>query len=139
DGACWDTNKDGDKVIAAIADVASCFFVHQQKVVLAGYSSGGILAYRLGLGQASKFAGILIENSGLGGVSTSGVGWKINVAHSAHRGDTTFPLAKVQADWQKLEAAGIPLQKRDVDGTHDGTSDDWSDWLLPKIAAWKAP
>jgi hypothetical protein len=39
----------------------------------------------------------------------------------------------------KLEAAGIPLQKSEVEGTHDGTSDDWADYLLPKIGAWKAP
>ncbi|MBS2018949.1 MAG: hypothetical protein JST00_39145 [Deltaproteobacteria bacterium] len=139
DGKCWDANGDQAKVTAAIADISTCFYVHQQKVVLAGYSSGGILAYRMGLANADKFAGILIENSGLGGANPSAASWKINVAHTAHDGDTEFPLAKVQADWNKLTAAGIPLQKRNVPGTHDGTSDDWSDWLLPKIAGWKAP
>ncbi len=139
DGACWDTTADQPKVTAAIADIATCFYVHQQKVVLAGYSSGGMLAYKMGLGDAKKYAGIVIENSGLGNASPAGAAWKINVAHTAHDGDTSFPLAKVQADWAKLEAAGIPLQKRNVAGTHDGTSDDWSDWLLPKIGSWKAP
>jgi predicted esterase len=139
DGKCWDTSADVEKVTAAIADISTCFYVHQQKVVLAGYSSGGILAYRMGLTNADKYAGILVENSGLGGASPSAATWKINVAHTANDGDTAFPLAKVKADWAKLEAAGIPLQKRNVPGTHDGTSDDWSDWLLPKIAGWKAP
>lgn len=139
DGACWDANADQAKVTAAIADISTCFYVHQQKVVLAGYSSGGILAYRMGLSDASKYAGILIENSALGGASPAAAAWKINVAHTAHNGDTSFPLSKVQADWNKLESAGIPLQKRNVEGTHDGTSDDWSDWLLPKISTWKAP
>lgn len=139
DGKCWDTNADQAKVTAAIADISTCFYVHKQKVVLAGYSSGGILAYRMGLGDAAKYAGILIENSGLGGAVPTKAAWKINVAHTANNSDSEFPLAKVQADWTKLEAAGIPLQKRNVAGTHDGTSDDWSDWLLPKIAAWKAP
>lgn len=139
DGACWDTNADQAKVTAAIADISTCFYVHQQKVVLAGYSSGGILAYRMGLTDAAKYAGLIIENSGLGGAAPASAAWKINVAHTAHNGDTSFPLAKVQADWAKLEAAGIPLQKRNVEGTHDGNSEDWSDWLLPKIATWKAP
>jgi hypothetical protein len=53
------------------------------------------------------------------------------------RGD--FPLSAVHGDWAKLEAAGIPLQKSEVDGPHDGTSDDWNELLLPKIAGWKAP
>lgn len=139
DGQCWDAAKDGDKAIAAIEDISKCFYVHQQKVVLAGYSSGGILAYKLGLSQSSRFAGIIIENSGLGGTQPSGATWKINVAHIAHTGDASFPIAKVKADWAKLEAAGLPLQKKEVAGTHDGTDGDWADYLLPKIAGWKAP
>jgi predicted esterase len=139
DGSCWDTNKDQDKVLAAIDDVSKCFYVHKQKVVLAGYSSGGMLAYKLGLSQASRFAGIIIENSGLGGAQPTAAKWKINVAHIAHKNDGNFPLSGVHGDWAKLEAAGIPLQKSEVDGEHDGNSDDWNSFLLPKIAGWKAP
>jgi len=139
DGSCWDTNKDADKVIAAIDDVSTCFYVHKQRVVLAGYSSGGMLAYKLGLSQSARFAGIVIENSGLGGAQPSAAKWKINVAHIAHRDDGNFPLSSVHNDWAKLEAAGIPLQKSEVDGPHDGTSDDWNEFLLPKISGWKAP
>jgi predicted esterase len=138
DGQCWDASKDAEKAIAAIEDISTCFYVHQQRVVLAGYSSGGILAYKLGLTQSAKFAGIIIENSGLG-AAPSAASWKINVAHIAHKDDTSFPIARVRADWAKLEAAGIPLQKSEIEGGHDGTSDDWSDFLLPKIASWKAP
>lgn len=139
DGSCWDTSKDGDKVLAAIDDIATCFYVHKQKVVLAGYSSGGMLAYRLGLSQSSRFAGIIIENSGLGSAQPGAATWKINVAHIAHKADGDFPLSTVHSDWAKLEAAGLPLQKSEVDGDHDGNSDDWNAFLLPKIASWKAP
>lgn len=139
DGQCWDTNADVAKVTAAIADMSTCFYVHQQKVVLAGYSSGGILAYKLGLTQSSKFAGIIIENSGLGGANPAAATWKINVAHIAHQSDGSFPIAKTRADWAKLEAAGIPLQKKEVAGDHNGSSEDWNDFLLPKIGSWKAP
>jgi len=139
DGQCWDTKNDDPKVTAAIEDVSKCFYVHQQKVVLAGYSSGGILAYKMGLTDAAKYAGIIIENSGLAGTKPAGASWKINVAHIAHLSDDSFPIAGARADWTTLEAAGIPLQKKEVPGTHDGTSDDWSDFLVPKIASWKAP
>jgi predicted esterase len=139
DGSCWDTNKDSDKVLAAIDDVSKCFYVHKQKVVLAGYSSGGMLAYKIGLSQSARFAGIIIENSGLGSAQPSAAKWKINVAHIAHKDDGDFPLSTVHSDWAKLEAAGIPLQKSEVDGEHDGNSDDWNTFLLPKIAGWKAP
>jgi len=139
DGKCWDVANDHAKVRAAIADISACFYVHQQKVVLAGYSSGGMLAYRMGLGDAGRYAGILIENSALGGADPGDAEWKINVAHIAHTSDGSFPIARVKGDWAKLEAAGIPLQKSEVAGSHDGTSDDWSDFLLPRIASWKAP
>ena len=139
DGKCWDTRADAALVEAAIADISTCFYVHQQKVVLAGYSSGGILAYNMGLGDADKYAGVIIENSGLGNVAPASAKRKIPVAHTARLSDDSFPIARVRSDWSKLEAAGIPLQKREAPGTHDGTSDDWSDWLLPKIDGWKAP
>ena len=139
DGQCWDTKNDEPKVTAAITDISTCFYVHQQKVVLAGYSSGGILAYKMGLTQSAKYAGIIIENSGLGGTAPSGASWKINVAHIAHLNDDSFPIAGTRADWAKLEAAKIPLQKKEVPGTHDGDTLDWADFLIPKIASWKAP
>jgi predicted esterase len=141
DGNCWDTSstKDSDKVLAAIADVSTCLYVHQQKVVLAGYSSGGELAYKMGLTMSAKFAGILIEDSGLGSTQPSSASWKINVAHVTHDSDPDYTLADTQAAWAKLTAAGIPLQHTSVAGTHDGTSTDWAGWLLPKVSTWKAP
>jgi hypothetical protein len=144
DGNCW-TAADDAKVLAAVDDISSCFWVHQKKVVLAGFSSGGELTYRLGLGQASRFAGLLIEDSGLYAANGNPDGllasaaWKINIAHRAHSSDTVFPLATVQADWAKTTAAGFPLTTSVVAGTHDGTSTDWWSWLIPQSETWTAP
>jgi predicted esterase len=143
-GACWNVAADEAKVLAAIDDISKCFWVHQKKVVLAGYSSGGILAYHLGLTNASRFAGILIENSGLypaGDATTllAAASWKINITHRAHSNDTVFPLAKVQADWTKITSAGHPLASSVVAGTHDGSSADWATYLLPSSASWTSP
>jgi predicted esterase len=148
DNDCWMVPADGPTVIAAIDHMKSCFWVHQKKVVLAGYSSGGMLAYNLGMTQTTSFAGILIENSGLSqGVGGAGkvdtvlnaAAWKINVAHSARIQDGSFAIDGVRADRDKLLAHGFPLQYRELDGTHDGTSDDWSQYLLPKMVGWEAP
>jgi pimeloyl-ACP methyl ester carboxylesterase len=142
-GGCWSTS-DASKVLAAIDDIATCVYVHKQKVVLAGFSSGGELAYSLALKNAGRFAGLLIENSTLSAAGSpdallAGAAWKINVAHLAHTDDSVFPIAKVRADWSKIQAAGFPLQTDEVPGDHDGTSDDWAGWLLPKMDSWKAP
>ena len=143
DGQCWSASDD-DKVLAAVDDIASCFWVHQKKVVIAGYSSGGISAYRVGLKNALRFAGIIIESSGLYGTGAvdsllANASWKLNIAHRTHSSDTVFPLAKVQVDWDKTSAAGFPLVTSITAGTHDGTSADWAEWLVPQSAGFLAP
>ena len=145
DGNCWSLGTDDDKVLAAVDDISKCFWVHQKKVAVAGFSSGGQLAYRVGLKQASRFAAILIEASGLYAADSnpdallSGASWKVNIAHRTHTSDTVFPLAKVKADWAKTKAAGFPLLTSETAGGHDGVSADWSTWLIPQSAAWTAP
>ncbi|MCL2724407.1 MAG: prolyl oligopeptidase family serine peptidase [Polyangiaceae bacterium] len=62
---CWDVGNDDPKVLAAVDDISKCYWVDQSRITIAGYSSGGILAYSVGLQNASRFAGILIEDSGL--------------------------------------------------------------------------
>jgi dienelactone hydrolase len=145
DGNCWSLGTDDDKVLAAVDDISQCFWVHQKKVAIAGFSSGGQLAYRVGLKHASRFAAILIEGSGLYAADSnpdallSGAAWKLHIAHRTHTSDTVFPLAKVKADWTKTTAAGFPLLTSETPGGHDGVSADWSTWLIPQSATWTAP
>ncbi len=148
DGACWNIGTDDALVSAAITHVSSCFYVHQHKIVLAGYSSGGGLAYHLAMTDARRYAGVLIENSSLSS-AVGGAGnvnaaldaawWKISVAHSARIGDMSYPIAGVQTDRDKMLAHDFQLQYRELDGTHNGTSDDWSLFLIPKMANWVSP
>ncbi len=146
DGMCWSVPADAAIVTAAIAHVRSCFYVHQKQIVVAGYSSGGMLAYNLAMTDAASYAGALIENSGL----SQGVGgnvdgaldaadWKIHVAHSARIMDGSFPIAGVRADRDKMLAHDFPLEYRELDGTHDGTSADWAEYLIPAMSGWRAP
>lgn len=147
EGACWTTPQDGPIVTAAIAHLRGCIWAHQKKIVIAGYSSGGELAYALGLANAASYAGLLIENSGLsqavGAANVDAVlaaaAWKINVAQSARTGDATFPIGITHADRDKMIAAGFPLQYRELAGDNTSASADWDGFLLPKIATWVAP
>ena len=144
-GGCWSMGGDDAKVLAAIDDAMSCFWVHKHEVVLAGFSSGGELAYRVALMHASRFSGLLIESSAAYDSSSNeaaliaGASWKLPIVHVQHSADTVFPLSGVQADWARLTAAGFPLQTRVTAGAHDGTSADWAGWLLPKTTGWLAP
>ena len=142
-GKCWQ-QSDAAVVLAAIDDVSKCFYVHRHQVVLAGFSSGGELAYGMGLRNASRFAGILAENTSLtaaGSPATllAAASWKLPIAHTARTGDTVFPLAGVHADWARIEGAGFQLQHREMAGGHDGVGADWSDWLIPIGKTWTSP
>jgi predicted esterase len=142
-GGCWDSSDEA-KVLAAIDDISKCVYVHQQKVVIAGFSSGGELAYGVGFRNASRFAGILIENATISAAGDpnqlmGGAAWNINVAHRAHTQDGVFPIDTVRDDWQLLRDAGFPIASSEVSGDHDGSSLDWTSWLLPQMAGWKHP
>jgi predicted esterase len=142
-GSCWDPSDEA-KVLAAIDDISKCLYVHQQKVVIAGFSSGGELAYGVGFRNASRFAGILIENATLSAAGDpnqlmGGAAWNIHVAHRAHTQDGVFPIDTVHDDWQLLRNAGFPIASSEVSGDHDGSSLDWTSWLLPQMAGWKRP
>ncbi len=139
---CWAKGVDDDKVLAAVDDLAKCFWLDRSKVVIAGYSSGGELAYRVAMKNASAFAGVLIENSALyaaGAPRTellAGAAWKLPIAHLHHVSDSVFPIAKVREDWSATRSAGFPTQTTEVAGGHDGAGADWSGWLLPRAASW---
>jgi len=141
ENACWDQNADRPIVMAAIDHVKSCFWVHQKKIVLGGYSSGGVFAYDLGLKNAQLFAGILIENAGmfLSDSQLRAAAWKLNIAHSAGVQDTRFPIATARTDRDRLLGLGFPMSYQETPGNHDGTSDTWEQFLLPKIAGYSAP
>ena len=146
-GGCWQI-ADAGKVIAALDDVISCFYVDQARVTAAGYSSGAGVAYEVGLANASRFAGILIEEGALYDNGSNeapllaNASWKINIAHIQHTTDDEYPLAKVQPDWDLIKAAGFPIQTFVTDEPgHSGTSLDWYGTLDPLITTskWVAP
>lgn len=142
---CWNVSgADDAKIAAAIEDLKHCYWIDERKVVIAGYSSGGQLAYRMGMLDSGRFAGIVIENSGFYAAGDKNTllwtsQWRLNIAHRAHTGDTVFPLSRVRADWDILRAWKFPLTTSEVAGTHSGTGDDWADWLIPTSANWTRP
>lgn len=141
-GGCW-SEDEIPLVLQAIADVSRCVYVHQKKISVGGYSSGGVLAYRIGLSDAFRFAGILVENSTISRASgedelMDGASWHLPIAHIAHTDDGSYPIDTVREDWERLREAGFPLETNELDGDHDGTTEDWL-WLLPKMAEWESP
>jgi poly(3-hydroxybutyrate) depolymerase len=140
--SCWSKGYDDDKILAAVDDLAKCFWLDRSKVTLAGYSSGGEIAYKVALEHADKFDGLLIEDSGLSSNANpaellANAAWKLPIAHITHQDDGVFPLSQVESDWAETTKAGFPITTSVVAGTHSGTSADWNTFLLPKILGWQ--
>jgi predicted esterase len=147
DGGCWSMSADPPKVLAAITDVARYFNINPRRVFLAGYSSGGDLTYRVGLQNAGRFAGLLVENSdpflgsGLNPASTiTNVSWKINIVHLAHLSDEVYPIGTVRGNLARFSTNGFPVALIERAGTHynpdagsSGTVYDLIHYLLPHL------
>ena len=154
DGKCWNVSTDSALVLGAIDDVSKRLNIDPRRVIIGGYSSGGDLSYRTAFNNAKRFAGIIAENTSpfrdTGAAQAaliSAAAWKLNVAHLAHTGDTTYPIARVRTETDALKAAGFPVTVIEMAGTHydqdtatTGTTYDLRKYLLPFIdAGWQAP
>jgi hypothetical protein len=156
DDGCWDPDTDVPLVLAAVADVKTHFNIDPRRVIIAGYSSGGDLAYRTIFDNADLFAGILAENTSpfrdtgsSAAQSLAAAAWKFNDVHLAHDQDDTYPLDGVQGEIGQMQAAGFPVTLIHVPGTHSdpdddvnntGTDNDLRHDLLPHINdGWQSP
>lgn len=159
DGGCWDVNASPASVLAQLAALETHFNIDRRRIVLGGYSSGGDMAYRMGLDHPTAFAGLLIENSspfrdsGATAAQAASASAKFPIVHLAHLQDTTYPIATVKAETDQLIAAGFPLTRIEVDGGHyddagatenghrvPGTDADVATYLLPHMADdWRSP
>jgi predicted esterase len=156
DDDCWDPDTDVPKVLAAVADVKTHFNIAPRRVIIAGYSSGGDLAYRTIFDNADLFAGILAENTSpfrdtgsTADQSLAAAAWKFNDVHLAHDQDDTYPLAGVQDEITDMQDHGFPVTLIHVPGDHfdddndvndTGTDNDLRHYLLPHINdGWQSP
>lgn len=154
DNDCWSVDTDAPKVLAAIADVSKHFNINPRKIYLGGYSSGGDMTYRVGLQNASLFAGLLVENSDPfkdTGVSQkeliASASWKINIAHLSHVSDDAYPIEDVRSGMNALKTNGFPVTYIEKSGSHydpdngaSGTDYDLVHFLLPFLdAGWESP
>lgn len=160
DGECWDTVGDQDKVLKSISSMKTHFNINPRTVILGGYSSGGDLSYRTAFEHSAQIAGVLAENTspfrdtGLSQAdSLAAAGSKFNVVHLAHLQDEVYGIESVRAETDAMVAAGFPLARVEVNGTHydnpgavvdgapvPGTDPDVATFLLPHIDdGWTSP
>jgi pimeloyl-ACP methyl ester carboxylesterase len=100
--ACWDAGDQTDvsQVLADITNAETHFNIDRRRVIIAGYSSGGDLAWLTMFTHAATFAGILADNTnpvrdnafgGNGiGAAISEAAWKFNGIQLSHSSDDVY-------------------------------------------------
>jgi predicted esterase len=141
--SCWDTGdqSDSQQVLADIASAETHFNVNRRRVIIAGYSSGGDLAYQTIFLHADTFAGILAINTDPVRDNTfndnlsaaiAGAAWKFPIIQVMHVSDTTYPPSTVQPHLAALQSAGFPVTADDPAGDHyDNDAPDGCDDVTP--------
>jgi len=122
-GYTWNTS-DGALVLAAVADVLKCYTIDPKKVILHGFSAGGIMAYYIGLAEALTFSGIAINSADLNSAEAVAGGsllpspWLIPVSHTHGTQDQNFPIQYALDGINTLSAAGHPTFWHPFNGGH---------------------
>ncbi len=152
--ACWDTSPgcgDCQKVMNAIYNAETHFNIDRRRIVIAGYSSGGDMAYRLAFDRSKVFAGLLAENTtpfrdtgSTAAQSLAAASWHFPIIQLAHRQDDVYPLATVQSETGQTAAAGFPVKLLTADGQHydANTEDDFTSLVYlgqPQWLSWVSP
>jgi predicted esterase len=124
-GQCWNEIADADRVMRAISDVRAHVYGDARSIHIAGFSSGGVLAYRLGLTHAAMFASVIIEHASANGLETliNQAARRVPVVVNAGKNDGVFPIDSVRAQAQTLRSAGFPVALTEHEGGHDGSSE----------------
>ena len=100
--SCWTPTPIGDvpQVLADITSAETNFNIDRRRVIIAGYSSGGDLAWETIFTHATEFAGILADNTnpvrdnafGPNGIGTAiaGAAWEFPGIQLSHSGDDVY-------------------------------------------------
>jgi poly(3-hydroxybutyrate) depolymerase len=122
-GYTWNTTDDA-LILAALDDFYACYSVDPKKVIMHGFSAGGIMSYWIGLKDAQRFSGISIASADLGsaeavnGAPLLPSPWKIPVSHFHGTQDMNFPIMYAIAGMNRLIAAGHPFYWHPFNGGH---------------------
>lgn len=122
-GYTWDTT-DEPLILAAIDDFYACYSVDPKRVIMHGFSAGGIMSYWIGLKDAKRFSGISIASADLGSAEAINGGpllpapWKVPVSHFHGTQDQNFPIMYAIDGMNRLIDAGHPFYWHPFNGGH---------------------
>ncbi len=117
------------------------YAIDPRKLVVLGFSQGGVLAYLLALRQPERFAGLVALSSWLpppliAGVATSEPLRQLTTLIQHGSRDETIAVDRARRSVEALRALHVPLTYREYEMAHEITGPslaDLSEWLGEKI------
>ena len=118
EGGCWDPAGDQSKIFAAISDMKSHFNIDPRRVILGGYSSGGIISTashsrtptRSPALSRGRHDPVQQLRTGPGGAPCGG-GVEVQRCPSRSPAGRRFPIANVRAETEAMRSAGFPVER----------------------------
>lgn len=114
--------------------------IDRNKLVVLGFSQGGVLAYALALREPARFAGLVALSSWLPGpvAQTIGAGTYERLPTLVHHGagDDLIDIARGRESVEQLRSLSVPVTFREFDMGHEINADslaDLSGWLEDKV------
>lgn len=118
-GGDWTTEQNAAAVVWLVREVMKRYAIDARKVVLSGYSMGGIGTWSIGSKNQDLFtAAIPVASAPAGGSD-----WRIPLYVIHSRDDQILPIGPVRDHVNKLKAGGIRVEWRELEGlTHYETA-----------------
>lgn len=133
--------RSADQVREFLADVARRYAIDPRKLVLAGFSQGGVLAYRIALEEPTRFAGLVALSSWLPPPLVESLQpnearrqLPTLVQHGSR--DEVINVARARQSVESLRDLGVPVTYREHDIGHEidaATLGALVEWLDEKV------
>ena len=128
---------DADKFLEA---ALQRYPINRSKLVVLGFSQGGVIAYALALQKPERFAALVALSSWLPEPvarlsSSAGRGGPLTLIHHGSR-DELIPVARGRESVERLRVMQAPVSFREFDMGHEITAaslNDVSEWLRDKV------
>ncbi|MGA2033367.1 MAG: alpha/beta hydrolase-fold protein [Thermoguttaceae bacterium] len=134
------------RILDCLESVSQKFNVARHRVFLAGFDTGGTMAFRVALGRPERFAGVL----SLGGAFPTGRNPLANLSQARRlpvllavgRASQVYPEVKVCADLRLLHTAGLSTTLRLYPCGHEISPQMLGDvdrWIIDQITSGSQP
>jgi len=115
--------------------------INQRKLVVLGFSQGGVMAYSLALGEPQRFSALVAISSWLSpelaAAASTGVTNQYPPALIQHGSrDQLIPVERARESVESIRSLGIPVTYREYDISHEispRSLSDLSGWIHEKV------